>query len=331
MHKVTKAMIIILVVLVLSILVLSIIFISNMGVSSSCDIETSSKHYLQNQNKSDIVVTFTTMPDRLHSSTFKRVLCSMMDQTKRPSDIRLNIPWVSKRTQKDYIIPEWLKDMPITIFRCEDMGPATKIIPTLQFFQNNPHQKLVVYDDDSVMPENYISIMDKLSNQYPNHCITTASYRFYGSESAPRFKRLNFCDNLSVSKRINLVIDQANCFYDENEPTLTDMVTGWSGYLLTPNMITFDTYESLPKSAFFVDDVVVSGFLLEHGTPIMVSKLIPESLPTYGDLFLNWWHKCFKSTDHESLSFTSNHDQSHDDVMEHFFSPIWNFLDREKK
>jgi hypothetical protein len=321
MDKIAKSVIIICVLFFLVFLTLAIIFVVNMGVSSSCDIHSSSQHYLQNKNKSDIVITFTTMPDRLHSATFKRVLCSMMDQTMRPKDIRLNIPWISKRTQKEYIIPEWLKDMPITIFRCEDIGPATKVIPTLQFFQDSPNQKLVVYDDDSVMPEDYIFVMDKLSNQYPNHCVATCSQRFIGPKDASIFKRSNFGGNHNFMQYIFRLFSNEEFFDVDPQTNITfgDIVTGWSGYLLTPNMIDTNLGE-LPESAFFVDDLVISAFLHKKKTPIMVSNETKLPFATYEDVFCNMW-----ST--ESLSKTVNLSQSHDHVMEHFFVEYWKFLE----
>jgi hypothetical protein len=250
----------------------------------------------------------------------------MMEQTKRPKEIRLNIPYISKRTGQEYIIPQWLTTIPITIIRCEDFGPATKFIPTLQHFIGL-NQKILVYDDDSVMPRNAVETFDKLSQEYPLHCITCASYRFVGSKTNKRLNREYYCDNLRWSKKL---FSYAPCIKNtSNSLTFTDIVTGWSGFLLTPNMVDLTKLidvKSMPDDAFYVDDVVISACILANGTQIMTHPSLIESKQTYHDLSNDWWNSIFKY-ETESLGSSDNREMNHDEVMEHFFSFLWGFLD----
>jgi hypothetical protein len=302
--------------------ILVCLVVHDMSVSSICDIDSAKLQYISNPNIADIVITFTTMPDRMNGETFKKVLASMMQQTKRSKDIRLNIPHISKRTGKSYLVPDWLLTMPITIVRCEDFGPATKYLPTLKDFSQS-NQKILVYDDDSVMPNDLVETFDKISLQYPTYCITTASYRFIEILPNKKLKRQEFASNWGWVKRLNF--SNSDMFYsDPNKVTFSDVVTGWAGFLLCPNMINIDelsNYESMPASAFFVDDVVMSACLLKNGTKIMVHSDLKEAKQTFQDYI----QTVFKSQT-ESLSSTNNKERSHDDIMEHFFIQYWQFL-----
>ncbi len=313
------------------ILIVLIVFFSfwfsDRVTTTNCNIKDASLQYIFNTQIADIVITFTTMPNRMNSDTFRKVVCSMMQQTKRPKEIRLNIPYVSKRTGKEYIIPNWLTQIPITIIRCEDFGPATKYIPTIKQFLNT-EQKIIIYDDDSIMPVNLVETFDLLSQEFPEYCLTCASYRFVGSKTNEKLKREDYCDNLTWSRK--LFSGAQNCIKTNvNTPTFTDIATGWSGYLLTPKMLDFQNlidFDSMPKDAFYVDDVVISACLLSYGTKIIVHPKLMESKPTYKDMFTIIWNSA-SNNDVESLGLTANKEMSHDQVMEHFFKSNWQFLD----
>src|SRR5688572_18914575 len=73
------------------------------------------------------VVTLTTTPTRINK--IRPTLESLVNQTRVPNAIYLNVPYHLKRTGEPYVIPEWLKELPeVTVVRCEDYGPATKLI-----------------------------------------------------------------------------------------------------------------------------------------------------------------------------------------------------------
>src|SRR4051794_1700330 len=86
-----------------------------------------------------IVVSFTTSPMRLPKC--RPVIDSLLNQTRRPDAILLNLPPRFDRTGEEYppyeLLPNWLiGDSLVKIERCDrDWGPATKILPTVMRLQ----------------------------------------------------------------------------------------------------------------------------------------------------------------------------------------------------
>jgi hypothetical protein len=86
------------------------------------------RFWAENPNRSDCVVTLTTIPSRLpHIAT---TLKSLMRQSRAPARIVLNLPHHSKRENAAYDVPGFLQGLKsVVVHRCEDLGPATKAIP----------------------------------------------------------------------------------------------------------------------------------------------------------------------------------------------------------
>ena len=92
------------------------------------------------RQRSDLIVGLTTIPSRLPfvSPTLK----SLLLQNVPPAKILLHLPEHSRREQVEYSVPEELQDLDvITIVRCPDWGPATKILPAL--LDSDPDQRVV--------------------------------------------------------------------------------------------------------------------------------------------------------------------------------------------
>jgi hypothetical protein len=335
MHRYVHRTIFVVVVVLLIVALFFAILVVQIGETNRCNLHDANLNYLLNPNVADIVITLTTMPDRLQSNEFKKVLSSMFEQTVRPRDIRLNVPHVSKRTGKEYIIPNWLHNVAITIVRCEDFGPATKYIPSLKHFSdiNKLDQRLLIYDDDSIMPRNLVETFDAISRKYPQYCVTTNTYRFL--DGSPRFRTFGFQSQLSWAQKILYTLTFADCreMPPNDEVTLTDMAVGWCGFLMTPNMVNFEdvsNFESLPPDAFFVDDVVISASILKHGTQIVVGRGLDEAKLNLDGLLSALWTTMTKGPS-ESLKFSDNKEQSHDAVMQDYYREHWQFLKESKR
>jgi hypothetical protein len=94
-----------------------------------------------------VVATLTTAPDRIH--LIEPVLQSLTSgQSRPPNEIHLNIPHRFARTGAEYIIPDFIKNYPVKVFRCEDEGPGTKLIPTIRRTAINVNVWFFVVDDD---------------------------------------------------------------------------------------------------------------------------------------------------------------------------------------
>lgn len=101
----------------------------------------------------DVVVTLTTIPSRLSFEGAEGIrLCiqSLVQQSVNNYQVHLNVPYVHKITGESYVIPEWLLNIPkVKIFRTEDFGAATKLLPTIERVQD-PETIIIVVDDDLV-------------------------------------------------------------------------------------------------------------------------------------------------------------------------------------
>lgn len=102
-----------------------------------------------------IIVTLTTIPSRLSSDKYgdwgiKSCIESLQNQNYDDYEIHFNIPNFNKSTNEEYIIPDWLNNYDkIKIFRTEDLGPATKLIPTVERL-TDPEDVIIVADDDLI-------------------------------------------------------------------------------------------------------------------------------------------------------------------------------------
>jgi hypothetical protein len=114
-----------------------------------------------------IVASITTIPQRI--KLIKKTIISLNNQTRKLDSIYVNIPYICKN--KRYIIPQWMLNMDtITIIRCDDYGPITKLIPALQR-ETNPDTCIITVDDDVVVNKNLVKTFEKYGKKYPNSAI----------------------------------------------------------------------------------------------------------------------------------------------------------------
>lgn len=93
-----------------------------------------------------IIASLTTSPSRL--ALLEPVLASLTrGQTRPPDEIHLNLPWKFGRTGETYELPDFLSRYPVQVFRMEDVGPATKLVPTLERI-SDPDTWILTVDDD---------------------------------------------------------------------------------------------------------------------------------------------------------------------------------------
>jgi len=100
-----------------------------------------------------IYVSISTIPQRLKN--IKESVESLIKQTHRPDKIFINIPYKYRRfneTINDSQIPSFNENI-VEITRCEDCGPGTKLLGSLNKFKEN---SLVILADDDHIYENYM-------------------------------------------------------------------------------------------------------------------------------------------------------------------------------
>lgn len=191
------------------------------------------------QTKSDslyVIATLTTAPDRIN--LIEPVLQSLTTgQSRPPDEIHLNIPHRFARTDTEYIIPDFIKNYPIKVFRCEDEGPGTKLIPTIRRTAVDNNIWFFIVDDDiRHLPKALETLID-FAQSTPKAAYGYADNYLYRKWSPP---------NGSV-----------------------DILCGFGGFILHRSFFggDFEDYLSMAladKSCRYHDDVYFSNYLSLH-------------------------------------------------------------------
>ena len=119
-----------------------------------------------------ICVSISTIPQRLKN--LKESVESLLNQTKKPDRIFINIPYKYKRfdeTIEDNQIPKFDSNI-VEVTRCEDCGPGTKLLGSLDKFEKN--SLLILADDDHAYEDYMIEKFFYFYSKAPNN-----AYSFY--------------------------------------------------------------------------------------------------------------------------------------------------------
>ena len=119
-----------------------------------------------------IYISISTIPQRLKN--INKSVESLLKQTQKPDKIFINIPFKYNRfneTIKDDEIPKFDSSV-VEITRCEDYGPATKLLGSLDKLEKN--SLVVLFDDDHVYENYMIEKFFYFYSKAPNN-----SYSFY--------------------------------------------------------------------------------------------------------------------------------------------------------
>ena len=200
--------------------------------------------------RTDVVVTMTTLPGRI--ARIETTIKSLLNQRLTAKAIRLNVPAFSRREQRPYEVPEWLRRTPtVEIVECHDYGPATKVIPALQ--TSTPEQRLLVVDDDRIYHPWLIEQMIAASEANPNVVVAGSGW------DAPA-DLIDRPTTLSATIR-GRAPAPIKCTRVRGRRDV-DIVQGLSGYLVRAcffDLAAVADYSAAPDAAFFVDDVWISA------------------------------------------------------------------------
>jgi len=200
-----------------------------------------------------IVISLTTSPKRIvHLENLFNILSN---QTMKPNFIVLNLVYLFKRNNTKFDkIPDFiLNNDLIKINWCEDIGPSTKIIPTIKLLKNSKYDKdtiVISVDDDIEYKDNLVELLVNFSNKYPDAVITGES-----------FMRL-----------------------DGNQ---VELVEGYSSVLYKIKFLeNFDenVIKNYPTFCYLADDFIISNFLRKNKIPII---LLNEEKP-YSNIYLDY-------------------------------------------
>ena len=204
----------------------------------------------ENGRRTDVVVTLTTLPSRI--DRLDLTLKSLLRQSVSPKTIRLNVPRVSRREQKAYTIPEWLRTLrSVTVVDCDDYGPATKLIPSL--LDAAPDDRLLVVDDDRVYRPSFIEQIVDRSDRHPDVAVAASGWDAPADLiDRPSTLVATLAGRAPAPIKCTRVVGARE----------VDVMQGLAGYLVRPRFFDRDAladYGHAPDAAFFVDDVWISA------------------------------------------------------------------------
>jgi len=200
-----------------------------------------------------VVASLTTSPSRLN--LLEPVIIALLNQDYKPWQIEINLPEKYKN-KEEYIIPEfllpkedgkgntYLKYPNVKIFRQErDIGPATKIIPTICRYMKDPDVYIASFDDDHKYPPKMISTLLK-------------GLKVYGDKNTYTIGGIN----MHVGSKMTL---------EGHNPYFTgqvDVVEGVFGVLYNPRLFDEDLmsyFEKIIKckECLTSDDITISNYL----------------------------------------------------------------------
>lgn len=192
-----------------------------------------------------VVASLTTLPDRIHN--LEPTIHCLLNQTRPPDEIILTVPEFSVRQERAYAVPKYLSQFStLRILRSKtDWGPATKFIPVIQeeLAAGRSNTLIMVVDDDRIYPRDALETYLHYHQQFPN-----AALCFRGGPMPRNFYW--FLPKLVLGSRIL-------------EPKRVAVITGCGSYLIQPRFfdLTLWNYSDAPASAFYMDDIWISGHL----------------------------------------------------------------------
>lgn len=193
-----------------------------------------------------LVVSLTTIPARLND--VRPTLLSLLEQTRPADRLILALPHVSRRDGQPYLVPTDLPDG-VTVLRCDDWGPATKLLPALQA---EPDALIVALDDDVIYPRDYLETLLAAHRARPQAALGWRGWRLE-SGVPPRLFRHVWASAVAV-------------------PQPVDILLGWGGYLIPPGALdaAVFSFDGWPEAMRWVDDVWISGHLARRGVARLV-------------------------------------------------------------
>lgn len=147
------------------------LFINKLDIDPSIDFL---EPIIEEIEEPKVVITLSTIPSRLSDTKYgdmgiKSCLKSLNEQSYSNYEIHFNIPYYSSYSGEKYEIPSWIETFKkIKVFRVDDIGPATKVVPTLQRI-DEPETIIIVADDDLVYHKDMVREHSK--NQTERDCV----------------------------------------------------------------------------------------------------------------------------------------------------------------
>ncbi len=129
------------------------------------------------ENKPKVVISITTIPER--SKKIDSVLKNL-SSFKNVDEIILNAPSYSDRFKAYYKYPQNITRIDkVRINKCEDLGPVTKLLPTVEMIsKEEPNTIIIILDDDINYSENAINSIIKEKIERPDDIVCGKAWSY---------------------------------------------------------------------------------------------------------------------------------------------------------
>jgi len=205
----------------------------------------------------EIIVSLTTSPKRI--LLMEPVINSILNQSIKPTYIRINIPKVFNRTNKKYIIPDFINNNnKIKIYKYEnDLGPIMKILPTILESKIN---NIYIYCDDDILwlPRTIEGYMNFLKDDDTNiYC----------------YSGFNFINNEYIEKlELREIWYKNKTKVDIPEGYLSVCMTGKISNKLKQNIQPYYNKTTQYTESLTCDDIILGNFYLMNNINIIKIK-----------------------------------------------------------
>lgn len=241
-----------------------------------------------------VIISLTTVPNRLNSPVnnggIKKVIDKILNLSYHKYEIHFNIPFVCVKTGEQYEIPNWLSELnnpKLKIFRTEDFGSLTKLLPTIQRIDKNDDVIIITIDDDLEYIDGFIEYHLEKRKKYPNYALG-----FAGLSAID--KSCHHCTTVKEDTRVKILegyktVSYKRSFFDD------DFFTEF-------------------KNVSWSDDIIISAYLGKHNIEKWVMNYDKdtnfsarvESFPVVGHISNEkggcWWFRS-KSTPDNSINY----------------------------
>ncbi len=205
-----------------------------------------------------LVVSLTTIPSRLPS--LARTLQSLHRQDTVPDVIELNLPRSYSKRSLGRIDPDLIPGGCTVRWVPQDMGPATKVLPTVRRYR--AMDAWIVYcDDDQSYDPQWLTRLTRTARKHPDRVIADRCRSSLKWENRAHWKDRALTYKLWRLASLGLWKPVRPDGY------VWDVAEGMGGVLIRPEFVD-DAAFDIPETLWCVDDVWLSGIYLKNGHAI---------------------------------------------------------------
>ncbi|MBY6153972.1 glycosyltransferase family 2 protein [Vannielia litorea] len=246
----------------------------------------------------DLIISLTTIPSRF--AEVGETLETLLWQTAQPAEVRLYIPHRYRRfADYDGSLPDVPKG--IRILRPEeDLGPATKVLFAAEELRGEEDVQILFGDDDRLYDRRWAAKLSRFQSARPDQVVALSGREIdrdlriappADRVAGPRFeRRAGWQKTFDWGYIGESIVRQVKSGSFRRAPVAerashrwvgragyADILQGWGGVIVRPQFFGPEAME-LPKVAYPVDDVWLSGMVARRGVPIWVAEGLPAPL-----------------------------------------------------